>query len=140
MPGDELGQGGMAAGAPRSGGGIPRGEATQFAREFRLRRQTAEEVRREAAAQGVSTQDLDRAIQAMRELENTGAFGDPQGLEQLQTALLDRLKEFEFTLYRAAAGSADGRPAVGARTTAPAEYRQMVEEYYRALAGAKRKR
>ena len=29
---------------------------------------------------------------------------------------------------------------VGARATAPAEYRQMVEEYYRSLAGGKRKR
>jgi hypothetical protein len=29
---------------------------------------------------------------------------------------------------------------VGARAAAPAEYRQMVEEYYRSLAGGKRKR
>jgi hypothetical protein len=114
--------------------------ADLFSREMRLRRQTAEEVRREAAAQGVNTQELDRAIQAMREMENTGAFGDPQGLEQLQSALLERLKDFEFALYRAVAGSADGRPAVGARAAAPAEYRQMVEEYYRSLAGGKRRK
>jgi hypothetical protein len=121
-------------------GSVPRVDAEQFAREFRLRRQTAEEVRREAAAQGVGTQELDRAIQAMRELENTGAFGDPKGLEQLQSAMLERLKDFEFALYRTVAGSADGRPAVGARAAAPAEYRQMVEEYYRALAGWKRRK
>jgi hypothetical protein len=119
--------------------GAPRGEAEQFAREMRLRRQTAEELRREAAAQGVGTQDLDRAIQAMRELENSRAGGDPEGVEQLQTALLERLKDFEFSLYRAVAGSGEGRPAVGARTSAPAEYRQMVEEYYRALAAGRKK-
>jgi len=134
----------MPEGRPGPQGGRPgserRGEADQFSREMRLRRQSAEEVRREAAAQGVNTQELDRAIQAMREMENTGAFGDPQGLEQLQSALLERLKDFEFALYRAVAGSADGRPAVGARAAAPAEYRQMVEEYYRSLAGGKRKR
>jgi hypothetical protein len=134
MPGDNPGQQGGRA------GGVPRGDAEQFSREVRLRRQTAEEVRREAAAQGVNTQELDRAIQAMRELENTGAFGDPKGLAQLQSAMLERLKDFEFALYRTVAGSADGRPAVGARATAPAEYRQMVEEYYRSLAGGKRKR
>jgi hypothetical protein len=54
--------------------------------------------------------------------------------------MLERLKDFEFALYRAVAGGAEGRPAVGARAAAPAEYRQMVEEYYRALAGGKRKR
>lgn len=134
MPGDRTGQQG---GRPS---GEPRGEANQFSREMRLRRQTAEDVRREAAAQGVNTQELDRAIQAMREMENTGAFGDPQGLERLQGALLERLKDFEFALYRAVAGSADGRPAVGARAAVPAEYRQMVEEYYRSLAGGRRKR
>jgi hypothetical protein len=134
MPGDQRGQQGGRA------GGVSRGDAEQFSREVRLRRQTAEEVRREAAAQGVNTQELDRAIQAMRELENTGAFGDPKGLAQLQSAMLERLKDFEFALYRTVAGSADGRPAVGARATAPAEYRQMVEEYYRSLAGGKRKR
>jgi hypothetical protein len=134
MPGDRPGRQG---GRP---GGEPSGDAQQFSREMRLRRQTAEEVRRDAAAQGVNTQELDRAIQAMRGLENTGAFGDPKGLEQLQSAMLERLKDFEFALYRTVAGSADGRPAVGARAAAPAEYRQMVEEYYRSLAGGKRKR
>ena len=157
------GRGGNPNGAPRSGGmpnggmpnsGMPSGQASptgndggmnpsgtpeQFAREFRLRRENAEGLRREAAAQGVDTRELDRAIEGLRQLENSRAFGDPKGLEQLQTAMLERLKNFEFALYRSVGLGADGRPAAGARAAAPAEYRALVEEYYRVLAGSKRR-
>ena len=118
---------------------MPSGSPQQFAREFRLRRENAEGLRREAAAQGVDTRELDRAIEGLRQLENSRAFGDPKGLEQLQTAMLERLKNFEFALYRSVGLGADGRPAAGARAAAPAEYRALVEEYYRVLAGAKRR-
>ena len=157
------GRGGNQNGAPRAGGmpnggmpnsGMPSGQASptgnvggmnpsgtpeQFAREFRLRRENAEGLRREAAAQGVDTRELDRAIEGLRQLENSRAFGDPKGLEQLQTAMLERLKNFEFALYRSVGLGADGRPAAGARAAAPAEYRALVEEYYRVLAGSKRR-
>jgi hypothetical protein len=121
------------------GGVMPSGTPEQFAREFRLRRENAEGLRREAAAQGVDTRELDRAIEGLRQLENSRAFGDPKGLEQLQTAMLERLKNFEFALYRSVGLGADGRPAAGARAAAPAEYRALVEEYYRVLAGSKRR-
>ena len=55
------------------------------------------------------------------------------------TAMLERLKNFEFALYRSVGLGADGRPAAGARAAAPAEYRALVEEYYRVLAGSKRR-
>jgi hypothetical protein len=152
------GRGGNSSGAPRAGGMpngempsgqssptgneggmMPSGTPEQFAREFRLRRENAEGLRREAAAQGVDTRELDRAIEGLRQLENSRAFGDPKGLEQLQTAMLERLKNFEFALYRSVGLGADGRPAAGARAAAPAEYRALVDEYYRVLAGAKRR-
>jgi len=152
------GRGGNQNGAPRAGGmpngAMPSGQASptgnevgptmsgtpeQFAREFRLRRENAEGLRREAAAQGVDTRELDRAIEGLRQLENSRAFGDPKGLEQLQTAMLERLKNFEFALYRSVGLGADGRPAAGARAAAPAEYRALVDEYYRVLAGSKRR-
>lgn len=118
---------------------MPSGTPGQFAREFRLRRENAEGLRREAAAQGVDTRELDRAIEGLRQLENGRSFSDPKGLEQLQTAMLERLKNFEFALYRSVGLGADGRPAAGARAAAPAEYRALVEEYYRVLAGSKRR-
>lgn len=114
--------------------GLMAGDATQFAREFRLRRENAEGLRREAAQQGIDTRDLDRAIEGLRRLENSRAFGDPEGLAELQAAMLERLKDFEFAALRAAGLGTDGRPAVGARAAVPGEYRALVEEYYRSLA------
>ncbi len=129
----------MSPGSNNDGGMMPSGTPEQFAREFRLRRENAEGLRREATAQGVDTRELDRAIEALRQLENSRAFSDPKGLEQLQTSMLERLKNFEFALYRSVGLGADGRPAAGARAAAPAEYRALVEEYYRVLAGSKRR-
>jgi hypothetical protein len=48
--------------------------------------------------------------------------------------VLEKLKDFEFALLRSAGMGTDGRPAAGARAAVPAEYRAMVEEYYRQLA------
>ena len=111
-------------------------DVQQFTREFRLRRENAEGLRNELAQQGVNTRELDRAIDAMRQLENARAFGDPKNLETLQSAMIEGLKTFEFGLYRALGMSTDGRPALGASAPVPAEYRAMIEEYYRSLAGS----
>jgi hypothetical protein len=138
MPNGEM-PSGQSSPTGNDGGMMPSGSPEQFAREFRLRRENAEGLRRESAAQGVDTRELDRAIEGLRQLENSRAFGDPKGLEQLQTAMLERLKNFEFALYRSVGLGADGRPAAGARAAAPAEYRALVEEYYRVLAGSKRR-
>ncbi len=81
-----------------------------------MRRENAQGLRREAAAQGVDTRELDRAIKGLRQLDNSRAFGDPKGIAQLQTAMLERLKNFEFVPYRA-----------------------LVEEYYRVRAESKRR-
>jgi hypothetical protein len=40
-------------------------------------------------------------------------------------------------MLRASGMGTDGRPAAGARAAVPAEYRAMVEEYYRPLARKK---
>jgi hypothetical protein len=69
----------------------------------------------------------------MRQLESGRGAGDPRGLATLQTQALEHLKTFEFMLYRRL-GLGDGqRPAVGGRAQVPAEYRALVEEYYRSL-------
>lgn len=122
-------------GAP--GGRLPGNDPAQIAREFRLRRENAEGIRREAAQQGLDTSDLDRAIEAMRQLENGRTFNDPKALEQLQGQALEKLKNFEFALLRSTGMGTDGRPAAGARAAVPAEYRALIEEYYRQLARRK---
>jgi hypothetical protein len=129
-------------GAPGGGAGVPGdrlggGDARQFAREFRLRREAAESLRRDLANQGVPTGELDRALDDLRRLESGRPFSDPKGLAELQQQVIEGLKTWEFMLWRRL-GLLDGnRPALGAPVQAPAEYRALVEEYYRALARPK---
>jgi hypothetical protein len=53
--------------------------------------------------------------------------------------MLERLKDFEFALLRSVGMGTDGRPAAGARASVPAEYRAMVEDYYRSLASGRKR-
>ena len=135
--GGQQNQGGEANGSPGGGGGNGRlsaSDARQFSREFRLRREAAESLRRELAQQGgVDLRELDRAISDLRQLESGRRFGDPLGVEELQAAVIEGLKTWEFRLFRALGQAGDNRPALGAPSQAPAEYRALVEEYYRSL-------
>jgi hypothetical protein len=122
-------------GAPSS---TTAGDARQLSRELGLRRQNAEALRGELAAQGVNVADLDRMIETLRQLER-GRINDPKALEQLQGSVIDGLKDFEFSLYQRL-GLAGGKgPALGPRAVVPEEYRAAVEEYYRSLAGRQRR-
>jgi hypothetical protein len=130
--GNEVSESGRSAGAPATSAEGFR----QFARELRIRRQAAESLRREVAALGQDVRELDRALEELRGLERSGArsLGNPQGLDRLEEELIARLKEFEFTLWRALDPAAAAGPALGSGARVPPEYRELVEEYYRSLA------
>jgi hypothetical protein len=123
----------------RSGGGDRLGsnDARQFGREFRLRREAAENLRRELSGQNMDVADLDRAIADLRRLESGRPFSDPKGLEDLQQAVIEGLKSWEFRLWRTLAQNGKNTTAMGAPAAAPPEYRALVEEYYRSLARKK---
>ena len=129
---------------PMGGGGNPGGpitgeQARQLGREYRLRREAAESLRREVAGQpGIETAELDRAIRGLRQLETGAPFRNPQEMSDLQQAIIEGLKTWEFRLWRALTQNGDKGPAVGAPSQAPAEYRALVEEYYRSLAREKK--
>ena len=106
----------------------------QIAREFGLRRENAEQLRNLAREQGVDVSDLERAIRDLRQLESGRSLGSPQASAELQAAVLERLKTFEFSLNRQLTPDAERRGALGARSPVPSEYRAEVEEYYRSLA------
>jgi hypothetical protein len=126
---------------PGSGQGTPGeisgGDARQFAREFRMRREAADSLRRELAGQNLDVGELDRAIADLRRLESARPFGDPKNLADLQAAVIEGLKTWEFKLWRVLGQAGDNRPAMGATAQAPPEYRALVEEYYRSLARKK---
>ena len=128
---------GMPGGGQTGGGGQPGrlngGDARQFSREFGLRRQAAEGLRRELGGQNMDPAELDRIIANLRRLESGRPFSDPQGLEELQRAVIEGLKTWEFKLWRSLSQNGENRPALGAPSQVPAEYRALVEEYYRSL-------
>ena len=111
----------------------------QFTRELRARRLAADSLRRELAGLGQDPRQLDRIIAGLRDFENPRTLSDPKGLDRLESDLIEQLKQFEFTLWRALAAGPDGqRPALGASSRVPPEYRELVEEYYRSLARPKK--
>ena len=98
-----------------------------------MRREAAQELRRDLAQQGIPTDELDRAIGDLRQLESGRPFSDPKNLTRLQASALDRLKTFEFMLYRRLGLDDAGRPTLGTPAQVPPGYRALVEEYYRSL-------
>jgi len=92
------------------------------------------ELRDLARQQGVDVTELDRAIDDLRRLESQRALADYTASAELQAAVLDRLKAFEFALNRQLTEAAGPRSALGARSPVPSEFRSQVEEYYRSIA------
>jgi hypothetical protein len=91
-------------------------------------------LRRELSREGVDVTQLDRMIAQLRALESARAYNDPEELQRLQTAVVEGFKSFEFALRRAMEGDLRDRPLLGGTSEVPAEYRKLVEEYYKALA------
>lgn len=115
--------------------GLSPEETRQFQRELRERRQDMEELRRELEGEGIEAGELERIAARLRELERQRTFGAPRGLEELQAAVIQGLKEFEFGLRRQMGLGIDRDLLLTGSDEVPAGYRELVEEYYRALAG-----
>jgi hypothetical protein len=65
--------------------------------------------------------------------------GDDKALAMLKSQVVEGLKGFEFDLRRALGMDKD-RVLLGRTGDVPEGYRQYVEEYYRTLAGGKKKK
>lgn len=120
------------------GGGAAEGrEARQLRRELDRRVQDAEALRRELTGIGASgdrgADRLGQVVDALRGLNPERLTGDPRGMEILEAEVLDTLRQLEFELRRALAGGSGAEVLTGSDDRAPAGYREMVEEYFRAL-------
>ena len=76
----------------------------------------------------------------MRQLQQLGeerAYGNPEGMEKLQQAALEKLQTFEFNLRKKAEPSQDSL-ALSGSDEVPAGFRDQIAEYYRQLAKNKK--
>ena len=125
--------GGGAQGGGVRGGSYNAEDIRQFGRELRSQREAAEALRRELQGQGRNVEELTDLIEQLRGLEGSRAFNDPEELARLRGAVVQGFKEFEFTLRRQIVGAEADRPALGGNENVPAGYRDMVNEYFKAL-------
>jgi hypothetical protein len=126
-PGTGWSNGGPAAGSPDP-------EAVrQLRSEVRQRIEEARELRGTLAEQGLAVQELDRAIAQLAEMDDQRVYADWDELQHLQAAVVDRLKEFEFTLRQTVEGGKARQLFLSGSGDVPPAYREMVERYYRDL-------
>ena len=131
-------QGQESAGGQGDGGrGAEGREARQLRRELDRRVQDAEALRRELTGIGASgdrgSDRLGEVVDALRDLTPERLTGDPRGMEILEAEVLDTLRQLEFELRRALTGGSGADVLTGSDDRAPERYRDMVEEYFRAL-------
>ena len=141
--GQQVGNGG---GNPNAGG-VPRGggqqgqrlnpeDAQQFSREAAQRLADAEALRKELAKNGVPTQELDKAIDNLRQMTNAKLLEDTRAAADLRSKTIEGFKDFEFGLRRSLGGDST-RVLLERAGDVPAAYKQHVEEYYRSIGRGK---
>jgi hypothetical protein len=145
--GQQQGQGeGQAAGgdstganpnaSPQNGSGqIRPQDLRQFNRELTQRREQLEELREQLEQEGIDATDLERIIDRLRGLGSGSGLSGPESIAVLERDIVQGLKEFEYSLRRSLAPSDDGQLLQVDDDEVPDGYEEMVEEYYKALAG-----
>ena len=152
QPGEGGGQGGQAQGGQRAGGQQMAGDQAggrmdgggafdprQFQREARERRGEADALRRELQALGIDARELDALINNMRALDSARVYTDFDEATRLQGQLVDGFRRFEFDLRRTLGAAGADQLLLGGSDDAPAAYKKLVEDYYRALAKDRKK-
>jgi len=131
--GDRYGYGDARNWGGYYGGRWDPNDIRQWRGEYRQWAADADALRRQLQASGMNPRELDDIIRDLRMFDNDRLFADPQGLEKLQTAAIDRLKKFEFALRRKNEAGNDSLSLSGSDQV-PEGFRQAIEEYYRSLA------
>jgi len=106
----------------------------QFTREYRQREGDLRDLIENLQQLERETGDLENVLERLRALENVETYDDQAELERLQNEVLQGIKEFEFGLRREIQMEAVERLFLTGNEEVPAEFRKLVEEYYKALA------
>ena len=138
--GGEAGQA-RATGGPPSGGatrGNPRAlgpeEIRQYTRELQERGEQVRALRDGLRQAGRPVEELQAVLEAMNRLERDGIWDDPAEVAGLNDEIVEMLKRLEFGLRREVEGETERRATLTGSDEVPPGYRELVEEYYRALA------
>ena len=108
-----------------------RGEARQFAQE-------GQQLRNMLREQNVDPKEFDEIMKRLKELDSERVYKDVEELARLQTFVAEGLKRFEYALRRKVGDETD-RALVNGSEEVPAEFKALVEEYYRSLSKGKQK-
>lgn len=102
------------------------------------RSRDAQELRRLLDRNSTSVQDLDRVIQELQKMRADHVYDNPAGIALLKQAI-DLLHKVELDLSRDIARlDLSDKYFYVQDGDAPANYKKLVEEYYKALAKVKR--
>jgi hypothetical protein len=88
--------------------------------------------------QNLDPKELDEIMRRLREMDSERVYQDVEELARLQTFVAEGLKRFEYALRRKVGEEAD-RALVSGNEEVPAEFKALVEEYYRSLSKGQRK-
>ena len=115
-------------------------EIRQLQREFSQRENQVRALREQLREAGRPEQELRSVLDTIEQFQREKIYADPSQVAQLHQAILDQLKRLEFGLRRDVEGVAGRSTILTGSDEVPDGYRELVEEYYRALArgGAER--
>jgi hypothetical protein len=94
----------------------------------------ARELRQALVAEGQDVRELDRAIADLTKLTGQDPYADWDQLQKLQTAVVDRVQQIEFSLRKQLGEEEARKLFLAGSGEVPEGYRALVEKYYRDLA------
>jgi uncharacterized protein Yka (UPF0111/DUF47 family) len=135
--------GGGDGGSPRGGstggfGGFRPDDVRQFRGEFRERSTELEALRQRMRREGIDVSTLSDVLERLRRLDSRSMFDDPAEIARLQQAAIEGLKEFEYALRRRFSDPESDRLLLSGSDEVPQGFKELVEEYYRALSNRNR--
>lgn len=125
-------------GSDRSPGRLSADDIRQFRGEARRWAQEGQALRNMLREQDIDPKELDEIMKRLRELDSERIYQDVAELERLQTFVAEGMKRFEYGLRRKVGDETD-RALVNGSDEVPAEFKTLVEEYYRSLSRQKQR-
>ena len=124
------------AGAPTRGNPRPLSpeEIRQLQREFGQRGNQVRALSEQLREVGRPAQELRAVLDAMERFQREGIYADPSQVAELHQEIMNQLKRLEFGLRRDVEGVTERTTTLSGSDEVPDGYRELVEEYYRALA------